>query len=184
MIAAKSQIRDSIGHGNWRRPMTKRLWFASALFFLWAGTASAQDAKTVLQAAQKAMGDVTSIQYSGTGHINSFGQAWTPNAVWPSTNLTSYTKTIDYSSKSAKEELVHSEPNPMVKGGGRPFAGDDKQANFVSGQYAWDMPATPDLAHPARVPEGRDGKQRHREKRSHGNGDFVPDGQVHGDRRD
>ncbi len=122
--------------------MTKRLWFASALFFLWAGTASAQDAKTVLQAAQKAMGDVTSIQYSGTGHINSFGQAWTPNAVWPSTNLTSYTKTIDYSSKSAKEELVHSEPNPMVKGGGRPFAGDDKQANFVSGQYAWDMPGS------------------------------------------
>src|SRR5580693_2687252 len=122
--------------------MAKRLWIACALFFLCAGAASAQDAKTVLQAAQKAMGDVTSIQYSGTGHINSFGQAWTPNAVWPSTNLTSYTKTIDYSSKSAKEELVHSEPNPMVKGGGRPFAGDDKQANFVSGQYAWDMPGS------------------------------------------
>jgi glyoxylase-like metal-dependent hydrolase (beta-lactamase superfamily II) len=30
----------------------------------------------------------------------------------------------------------------MVKGGGRPFAGDDKQANFVSGQYAWDMPGS------------------------------------------
>ena len=58
--------------------MAKRLWIACALFFLCAGAASAQDAKTVLQAAQKAMGDVTSIQYSGTGHINSFGQAWTP----------------------------------------------------------------------------------------------------------
>jgi glyoxylase-like metal-dependent hydrolase (beta-lactamase superfamily II) len=88
------------------------------------------------------MGDVTSIQYSGTGHLNFFGQAWTPDAAWPSTNLTSYTKTIDYNSKSAKENLVHSEPNPMVKGGGRPFAGDDKQANFVSGQYAWDMPGS------------------------------------------
>jgi glyoxylase-like metal-dependent hydrolase (beta-lactamase superfamily II) len=120
--------------------MAKRFWIACALFFLCAGASSAQDAKTILQAAQKAMGDVTSIQYSGTGHINSFGQAWTPNAVWPSTNLTSYTKTIDYSSKSAQEDYVHSEPNPMVKGGGRPFAGDDKQANFVSGQYAWDMP--------------------------------------------
>ena len=120
--------------------MAKRLWIACALFFLCVGAASAQDAKTVLQAAQKAMGDVTSIQYSGTGHIYSFGQAWTPNAAWPSTNLTSYTKTIDYTSKSAKEDYVHSEPTPMVKGGGRPFAGDDKQANFVSGQYAWDMP--------------------------------------------
>ncbi len=120
--------------------MAKRLWIAFAIFFMCAGASSAQDAKTVLRAAQKAIGDVTSIQYSGTGHIYSFGQAWTPNAVWPSTNLTSYTKTIDYSSKSAQEDYVHSEPNPMVKGGGRPFAGDDKQVNFVSGQYAWDMP--------------------------------------------
>ncbi|HEX4643209.1 MAG TPA: MBL fold metallo-hydrolase [Candidatus Acidoferrales bacterium] len=120
--------------------MAKRLLFATTLFFLFAGIASAQDAKAVLQAAQKAMGDPASIQYSGTGHINSFGQAWVPNAPWPTTNLTSYTKTIDYSAKSAKEDLIHSEPNPMVKGGGRPFAGDDKQANFVSGQYAWDMP--------------------------------------------
>jgi glyoxylase-like metal-dependent hydrolase (beta-lactamase superfamily II) len=120
--------------------MAKRVCLAYALFFMCAGVASAQDAKTVLQAAQKAMGDVTSIQYSGTGHLNFFGQAWTPDAAWPTTNLTSYTKTIDYISKSSKEDLVHSEPNPMVKGGGRPFKGDDKQANYVSGQYAWDMP--------------------------------------------
>jgi glyoxylase-like metal-dependent hydrolase (beta-lactamase superfamily II) len=128
--------------------MAKQLWIACALYFLCAGASSAQDAKTVLQAAQKAMGDVTSIQYSGTGHIYSFGQAWTPNAVWPSTNLTSYTKTIDYSSKSAQEDYVHSEPNPMVKGGGRPFAGDDKQVNFVSGQYAWDMPGSKPIPQP------------------------------------
>jgi glyoxylase-like metal-dependent hydrolase (beta-lactamase superfamily II) len=120
--------------------MAKRLWIACALFFLYAGASSAQGAKTVLQAAQKAMGDVTSIQYSGSGHIFSFGQAWAPNGPWPSTNLTSYAKTIDYNSKSAEEDYVHSEPSSMVKGGGRPFAGDDKQVNFVSGQYAWDMP--------------------------------------------
>jgi glyoxylase-like metal-dependent hydrolase (beta-lactamase superfamily II) len=122
--------------------MAKRFWMGCALFLLCAGVVSAQDAKTVLQDAQKVMGNVTSIQYSGTGHIFSFGQAWKPDDPWPSTNLTSYTKTIDYSSKSAKEDYVHSEPNPMVKGGGRPFAGDDKQVNFVSGQYAWDMPGT------------------------------------------
>ena len=122
--------------------MAKRWGIAFALFFACTIAVSAQDAKSVLQAAQKAMGDVTSIQYSGSGHLNTFGQAWVPNAVWPTTNLTSYSKTIDYDSKSAKEDLVHSEPNPMVKGGGRPFAGDDKQANYVSGQYAWDMPGS------------------------------------------
>jgi len=133
--------------------MAKRLWVACALFFLCAGLASAQDAKSVLAAAQKAMGEVTSIQYSGSGHLDFFGQAWTPNAPWPSTNLTSYTKTIDYSSKSAKEDLVHSEPNPMVKGGGRPFAGDDKQVNLVSGQYAWDMPGSNAVPQPGAAAE-------------------------------
>ena len=116
--------------------MAKRLWMACALFFLCAGAASAQDAKTVLQAAQKAMGDVGSIQYSGTGHLNAYGQAYMTGGAWPVTNLTSYTKTIDYTTKSAKEELSHSEPVPMVKGGGRPFGGEDKQVHFVSGQYA------------------------------------------------
>jgi len=122
--------------------MAKRLWITCALFFLCAGAASAQDAKTVLQAAQKAMGDVTSIQYSGTGHLNAYGQAYMTGGAWPVTNLTIYTKTIDYSTKSAKEELSHSEPVPMVKGGGRPFGGEDKQVHFVSGQYAWDMPGS------------------------------------------
>ena len=121
--------------------MAKRLWIALAALVLCAGAASAQDAKSVLQAAQKAMGDVTSIQYSGSGHINSFGQAYTPAAAWPVTNLTSYTKTIDYGSKSAKDEITHSEPNPPVKGGGRPFAGDEHLVNYVSGQSAWDQPA-------------------------------------------
>src|SRR5579862_2391015 len=99
MIAGKSvfEVQSNRKIGG---VMAKRLWIACALFLMCAGAASAQDAKTVLQAAQKAMGDVTSIQYSGTGHLNFFGQAWVPNAPWPITNLTSYTKTIDYSAKS------------------------------------------------------------------------------------
>jgi glyoxylase-like metal-dependent hydrolase (beta-lactamase superfamily II) len=133
--------------------MGKRMWIAGVLFFLCAAAASAQDAKTVLQAAQKAMGNVTSIQYSGTGHMYAFGQAWAPDAAWPSSNLTSYTKTVDYASKSAKEDLIHSEPTPMVKGGGRPFAGDDKQVNLVSGTYAWDAPGDKTVPQPGAAAE-------------------------------
>lgn len=120
--------------------MTRKLWFAFVVMALFAGIASAQDAKSVLQSATKAMGDVKSIQYSGTGHLDQLGQAFTPGAAWPETIVTSYTKTIDYASRSAKEELTRVEPNPPVKGGGRPFAGEDKQVNLVSGQYAWDQP--------------------------------------------
>jgi glyoxylase-like metal-dependent hydrolase (beta-lactamase superfamily II) len=133
--------------------MAQRLWIAFAALLLCAGAASAQDAKTVLQTAQKAMGDVTSIQYSGTGHLNSFGQAYTPGGAWPATNLTSYAKTIDYSSKSAKEEITHSEPNPPVKGGGRPFAGDEKLVYFVSGQFAWDQPGSTPVPQPGAAGE-------------------------------
>ncbi len=123
--------------------MAKRWWMACALFFLCAGVVSAQDAKTILQAAQKAMGgDVTSIQYSGTGQLNFYGQAFEPGGAWPVTNLTSYTKTIDFATKSAKEEITHAEVTPMIKGGGRPFGGEEKQVHFVSGSYAWDMPGS------------------------------------------
>src|SRR5207302_2277092 len=38
-------------------------------------SASGQDAKSVLQSASKAMGDVKSIQYSGTGQFGILGQA-------------------------------------------------------------------------------------------------------------
>src|SRR5260370_13083647 len=88
------------------------------------------------------MGDVKSIQFSGTGHLSQLGQAFAPGTQWPETDVTSYTKTIDYTTKSSKEELTRVEKNPPIKGGSRPFAGEDKQVNFVSGQYAWDQPGS------------------------------------------
>jgi hypothetical protein len=100
---------------------------------------AARDAKTVLQAANKAMGDVRSIQYSGTGHLYALGQAYNPTSAWPQNNITSYTRTIDYGSRSSKEELTQVEPTPPRVGGAAPFAGEQKQINLVSGQYAWNQ---------------------------------------------
>ena len=73
---------------------------------------AAQGAKTVLQAANKAMGCVKSIEYSGTGHLYALGQAYSPTSAWPQNNITSYTRTIDYGSRSSKEELTQVEPTP------------------------------------------------------------------------
>ena len=122
--------------------MAKRIWVVVAAIALYAGVASAQDVKTRLTSAMKAMGDVKSIQYSGTGKLDLFGQSFTPTSAWPATNITSYSKTIDYESKSSKEELTRVEPNPPIQGGGRPFGGEDKQVNFVSGNFAWDQPGS------------------------------------------
>ncbi len=103
-------------------------------------SASAQDAKTVLESASKAMGDVTSIQFSGSGHMGILGQAFTPGGAWPENDIKAYSRTVDYGSKSAREEMTLIEPTPIRKGGGGPFAGEQKQVNLVSGQYAWNQP--------------------------------------------
>src|SRR6202049_1805641 len=120
--------------------MVKKLFVALPTLALLAGVALAQDAKTVLQNATKAMGDVKSIQFSGTGHLSAVGQAWNPTSPWPETIVKSYTRTVDYGAQSSREELVRNEGDPPAKGGAAPFGGDQKQVNLVSGQYAWNQP--------------------------------------------
>ena len=120
--------------------MTKRLRILIPVFALAAGVVSAQDAKTVLQKASSAMGNPNSIQFMGTGKAGLIGQSFTPTVDWPMVNVTSYTRTIDYASRSSKEEATRIEQTPRPKGGGAPFAGEQKQVNMVSGQYAWNQP--------------------------------------------
>jgi glyoxylase-like metal-dependent hydrolase (beta-lactamase superfamily II) len=130
--------------------MARESWIKLVLLLVLAtGTSSAQDAKTVIQNAEKALGDVNSIQYSGTGKAGGLGQNWNPTTAWHPTVITSYTRTIDYMSRSSKEELTRTQEDPPARGGEAPFAGEQKQVNMVSGQYAWNQPgnaAQPALA--------------------------------------
>ena len=119
--------------------MTRKLSGLLTLLLVVPLSLASQDAKTVLQAATKAMGDVRSIQYSGTGRFYALGQAFSPTSAWPQNNITSYTRAIDYGSRSSREELTQVEPTPPRVGGALPFAGEQKQINFVSDQYAWNQ---------------------------------------------
>jgi glyoxylase-like metal-dependent hydrolase (beta-lactamase superfamily II) len=107
------------------------------------GAATAQDARGVLQAAAKAMGSdaVQSVQYTASkGWLGSPGQSYAPNGDWPRGDLASYTATIDYGSKSAKEEYVRVQGNNSKQGGGGiPIQGQQRVTNFVSGNYAWNL---------------------------------------------
>jgi len=120
--------------------MTKRFLMALAALALVIGMASAQNTKTVLQNATEAMGDVKSIQFSGTGHYFTLGQNFNSSAAWPDSVLSSYSRTIDYSARSSKEELTRTDTNPPAIGGGARFSGEQKQVNLVSGSYAWNQP--------------------------------------------
>jgi len=116
-----------------------------AVLSFMAGTAAAQDAKTVLQAASAAMGAGTlrSITYSGTGWNAAVGQSYTPDEDWPRFDVTSYTRTIDYDGRSSREELTRRQGSyPPRGGGGTPISGQQQQAFFVSGNQAWNMQGT------------------------------------------
>lgn len=111
-----------------------------SLAALVAGPSLAQDAKIVIENAHKAMGNVSSVQYSGTGKMGGLGQSYSPTGDWHTTIVTSYTRTIDYPSRSSKEELTRTQLTPPDRGGEVPFDGEQKQVNLVSGDYAWNQP--------------------------------------------
>src|SRR5262249_1333147 len=85
--------------------------------------AAAQNARALLQAADNAVGasKVNSIQYTGTGRISYLGQNFTTVDDWPRVDLKSWSQTIDYGSKSVKEEMVRVQGNNPPRGGGPGF---------------------------------------------------------------
>ena len=128
--------------------MRRTSWILLALALsLATGVASAQDAKTVIQNAQKAIGDIHAVQYTGTGSAGALGQNWNPTTTWHPTIVTSYTRTVDFVNGSSKEEMTRTQQNPVAKGGELPFTGELKQVNLISGQWAWNanpgQPITP-----------------------------------------
>ena len=109
--------------------MNKNLWLAAGWTVAVAGCSTPRTATSVLQAAQTAIGNPNSIQYSGTG-INAFvGQAQTAGQEWPRRDLASYTRTINYEQRSWRDELVFAQPT----------FGGQKQNAQVNAEKAWNI---------------------------------------------
>jgi len=132
-----------------------RFSIAIAMLCLATGAAAALDAKAVIRDAQKAMGNVASVRYSGTGKLGAVGMNWNPTGPWHSTDLTRYSRTIDYASASSREDLTRAQENPPALGGEAPFVTPITEGRQVSGKYAWNQPAdgnpplAPDVVQPA-----------------------------------
>ena len=79
--------------------MMRKCVAAIALVGLMASTAAAQDAKTVISNASKAMGvdNLNSITYYGSGANFGLGQSNNANGQWPRTNVSDYVRSIDFS---------------------------------------------------------------------------------------
>jgi glyoxylase-like metal-dependent hydrolase (beta-lactamase superfamily II) len=75
------------------------------------------------------MGDVNSIQYSGTGMNAFFGQALTAGQEWPRRELSSFTRAVNYEQRSGRDELNFAQPT---------FGGQQQNAQ-VNGDKAWNV---------------------------------------------
>jgi glyoxylase-like metal-dependent hydrolase (beta-lactamase superfamily II) len=123
--------------------MAGRLCGFFVVLALTGGTAAAQDARAVLQAAVKAMGTDTlnCITYSGTGgYVGIVGQNFSPSDDWARVELASFSRTINFDARTMREEQVRRQGNnPRRGGGGIPIQGEQQQITFVSGTHAWSM---------------------------------------------
>jgi glyoxylase-like metal-dependent hydrolase (beta-lactamase superfamily II) len=102
----------------------------------------AQAGNATLDAASRALGatELTSIQYSGSGTNNAFGQAYAPGGPWPAFKVTSYTASINYTIPAMRVELERTNPEGQIRGGGGlPLLAPQKQIQMVSGNFAWNV---------------------------------------------
>ncbi len=86
--------------------MHRKILLALTLSCALCAVATAQDAKSVLEATIKNMGDVKSAQYSGSGAQFNLGQSVSPNDPWPRTELKSFTRAVDYDKLATRNEAV------------------------------------------------------------------------------
>ena len=119
--------------------MRKKLTLALVMLALTPWAAQAQDAKAVLDGAVKAMGDVNSLQFSGSGAYFAFGQAYTPGAEWPRFGVKSYSRTVDYETPAMRDEYVRADGDPTARGGGAPLPPGQRATQAVSGKLAWNQ---------------------------------------------
>jgi glyoxylase-like metal-dependent hydrolase (beta-lactamase superfamily II) len=125
--------------------MRNTLGMLSVASALIAEPAAAQNARALLQAADQAVGasKVNSMQFTGKGRTAYLGQNYNVTSDWNRTDLQSYVLTIDYPSKSYKEEQVRVQGNnPKIGGGaGFPIEGEQRANAMASGNYAWTVNA-------------------------------------------
>jgi|SRR5262245_11531372 len=115
--------------------MTRTCVAAIALAGLLSSTAAAQDAKTVIGNASKAMGadNLTSVTYYGSGANFTLGQNNNANMPWPRTNINDYSRSIDFAN-SLSRATWQTYAVPVTGGAAALAAG---QQNITAQNTAW-----------------------------------------------
>ena len=102
--------------------------------------AFAQSAADVLKRASDTMGasQLKTLRYAGDGIGFTFGQAFKPGMAWPKITVHSLIRTINYDTASMREEITLGRGEPRG-GGGYPLVGQQRNDQFLSSAYAWNV---------------------------------------------
>lgn len=125
------------------RPLVRTavVWSA-AIGLLVGGHARAQDARSVIAEASKAMGvdALNTVEYSASGFDFVLGQAYNPSSPWPKFINKSYTRAIDFRTPATKVDRIRMQgENPPRGGGLQPIIGEQPQTQtiVVSASTPW-----------------------------------------------
>jgi glyoxylase-like metal-dependent hydrolase (beta-lactamase superfamily II) len=101
------------------------------------------DGQAVIARADQAMGgtNLKSLRYSADGTGYTFGQAFVPGMPWPKITVHTLARSINYDSASMRDEITLSRAEPRG-GGGYPLQGQQRNDQYVSGEFAWNQAAT------------------------------------------
>ena len=101
---------------------------------------AAEAADPALERAASAMGatNLKTLRYAGDGTGYTFGQAYRPGLAWPRITIRSFVRTVNYDTGSMRDEIVFSRAEPLG-GGGYPHTGNQRNDQYVSGGFAWNV---------------------------------------------
>src|ERR1043165_3936318 len=113
---------------------------ALAAALLLSACAQAQQQTPGIEGVSDAMGatNLNSINYSGSGLVFGFGQAYQPGDPWPKFFQRSYTVSANYQMPGLKFDIVRAQGEvPPHGGAAQPVAGEQRTVQVVSGRNAW-----------------------------------------------
>jgi glyoxylase-like metal-dependent hydrolase (beta-lactamase superfamily II) len=120
--------------GKKEQSMNSTWMMTVALAILPVWPVCAQDAQTVLSNVARAMGTegLKTVEYSGSGFDNAFGQAFHPDLPWPKFNVKSYSRAIDFENPASRVHKIRTQfENPPRGGGRQPIEGEQMQNQVI-----------------------------------------------------
>src|SRR5215467_3185735 len=112
--------------------------------------------QTGLATVAEAMGaaSLNSIEFTGSGFVFSFGQAYEPGERWPRFIQRSYSAAINYQTPGMRLIQVRSQGEHPPRGGGAQAVGaDQRTVQVVSGKFAWQEAGNQAVPNPGAVEE-------------------------------